>query len=199
MRDPWHVCLAATCAPAASSATAIARLQVPFALPALAFGGADAAAQRPRAIEYSHAYQVRLKIHKYASFATLPLFATELALGQSLYTNTPTDRGDARKGLHAFIGTSIIGLFGLNTVTGAWNLFGEGRKDPHNRTLKLVHGLLMMAADGGFVATTMSGPNSRRPSEALTYESDKAWHRDLAIGSISVATVGYLIMLFGNH
>jgi hypothetical protein len=200
-RDAWHVCWTDNCASPAKAAANDPRLQIPFNLPPL---DPDAEAdttqtRRPVAIEYSHAYQVRLKIHKYASFATLPLFGAELWLGQSLYTNTPADRGDARKGLHAFVGSSIIGLFGVNTVTGAWNLFGEGRKDPHHRTLKLVHGLLMMAADGGFVATTMSGPNSRRFSEALTYESDKSYHRNLAIASISTATVGYLIMLFGNR
>lgn len=97
------------------------------------------------------------------------------------------------------VGTGIIGLFGVNTVTGAWNLFGEGRKDPNHRTLRLVHGLLMMAADAGFVATTLSGPNSRRFSEAMTYESDKAYHRDVALASIGVATVSYLVMLFGNR
>ncbi|MGH9411148.1 MAG: hypothetical protein ACRD1V_17025 [Vicinamibacterales bacterium] len=198
-RNVWRICWMEPCVPTSAETTSTVHFEVPSDLPALTAADKGAAQRRPIAIEYSHAYQVRLKIHKYASFATLPLFATELALGQSLYTNTPADRGDARKSLHAFLGASIIGLFGVNTVTGAWNLFGEGRKDPHHRTLKLVHGLLMMAADGGFVATEMSGPNSRRPSEALTYESDKAWHRDLAIGSISVATVGYLIMLFGNR
>lgn len=200
-RDVWHICWTDHCATPARVAATDPRLQIPFSLPPLDPTADEDTNQtrRPVAIEYSHAYQVRLKIHKYASFATLPLFGAELWLGQSLYTNTPTDRGDARKGLHAFVGSSIIGLFGLNTVTGAWNLFGEGRKDPHHRTLRLVHGLLMMAADGGFVATTMSGPNSRRFSEALTYESDKAYHRDVAIASISTATVGYLIMLFGNR
>src|SRR5215471_4573871 len=34
----------------------------------------------PVATTYSEAYEVRLKIHKYASYATLPLFATETAL-----------------------------------------------------------------------------------------------------------------------
>jgi hypothetical protein len=98
-----------------------------------------------------------------------------------------------------FIGTGIIGLFGVNTVTGAWNLFGEGRKDPHGRTLRLVHGLLMMAADAGFVATAMNGPSSHSERHALTYESDKVTHRNLAVASISVGTAGYLLMLFGNR
>ena len=200
-RDVWHVCWTDDCPTGAAPAATESHIQIPFALPPLDpdLDAATAQRRRPVAIEYSHAYQVRLKIHKYASFATLPLFGAELWLGQSLYTNTPADRGDARKGLHAFVGASIIGLFGVNTVTGAWNMFGEGWKDPHHRTLRLIHGLLMMASDAGFVATSMSGPNSRRFSEALTYESDKAYHRDIAIASISTATVGYLIMLFGNR
>src|SRR5262250_838694 len=44
-------------------------------------------AAHPVATTYSDAYELRLKIHKYASYATLPLFATELALGESLYSN----------------------------------------------------------------------------------------------------------------
>ena len=35
-------------------------------------------------VEHSDAYRTRAKIHKVASFATLPLFAAEVALGQSL-------------------------------------------------------------------------------------------------------------------
>lgn len=199
-RDVWQVCWTDTCERAAAVTTDPDHLQIPFTLPPLADESNPDAdqARRPIAIEYSHAYEVRLKIHKYASFATLPLFGAEWWLGQSLYSNTPADRGDSRKGLHAFVGASIIGLFGVNTVTGAWNMFGEGWKDPNHHTLRLVHGLLMMASDVGFVWTTRTGPNSRRVSEALTYESDKAYHRDIAIASISTATVGYLIMLFGN-
>jgi hypothetical protein len=151
--------------------------------------------RRPVAIEYSDAYQTRRKIHKYASFATLPLFATEIALGQSLY-NTPTN---GLRGVHATIGIGIVGLFGLNTVTGAWNMFGEGWKDPNGRTLRLVHGLLMMVADAGFVATTMSGPNSQSRSGAANFDTRKVTHRNLAIASISVASVSYFMMLFGNR
>jgi hypothetical protein len=150
------------------------------------------------AIEHSDAYRLRAKIHKYASFATLPLFAAQLALGQSLYS-TPANAGNKR-GAHAAVGIGIVALFGVDTVTGAWNLFGdEGRRDKEGRTLSLVPGLLMMAADVGFVATSASGPNSESRREALTFEADKSTHRNLAIASIGVATAGYLIMLFGNH
>jgi len=148
------------------------------------------------AIEHSDAYVTRRKIHKVASFATLPLFATELVLGQKIY-NTPST--GAVRSAHILVGTGLIGLFGVNTVTGAWNMFGEDRQDPNGRMLRLVHGLLMLASDAGFAATAMTGPNSNSQRQALTYESRAATHRNLAVASISVGTAGYLLMLFGNH
>jgi hypothetical protein len=144
----------------------------------------------PVATTYSDAYQVRLKIHKYASIATLPLFATELALGQSLY-NTPETGG--KKTAHGIVGAGIIGLFGVNTVTGVWNLW-EGRNDPDGRKLKVIHSVLMLAASGGFVATWATAPSIHRDSTVLT--GNKALHRDLAVASIGVGTVGYVIMIF---
>lgn len=169
----------------------------PLAFASIAVQHDDAQPLHAAAIEHSDAYLMRAKIHKYASVATLPLFAAEFALGQSLY-NTPANTG-GKRAAHAIVGAGIVGLFGVNTVTGAWNLFGEGRRDTDGRTLRLVHGLLMMAADVGFLATTRTGPNSGSRREALTFEADKATHRNLAIASISVGTVGYLMMLFGNH
>ena len=149
----------------------------------------------PAAVQHSDAYQTRAKIHKFASFATLPLFATELALGSSLYNGSGS--GGA-KTAHAVVGASMIGLFGVNTVTGAWNLFGEGWQEHEGRTLRLVHGLMMMAADVGFLASVASAPSSGRRG-ALTFETDKTTHRNIAVASISVATASYLLMLFGNH
>jgi hypothetical protein len=149
------------------------------------------------AVQHSDAYLTRAKIHKYASFATLPLFATEVILGQSLF-NESTPAG-SKRGVHAAVGAGIIGLFGVNTVTGTWNLFGEGWQEKEGRTLRLVHGLLMMAADAGFVATWATGPHSGRLQTALNFESQKTTHRNVAIASISVGTAGYLLMLLGNH
>jgi hypothetical protein len=124
-----------------------------FLLPADAVQQPADQTLHPVAIEHSDAYQTRAKIHKYASFATLPLFATELWLGQSVF-NAPPGGAGSKKGAHIAVGSGIIGLFAVNTVTGAWNMFGgEGRQEKEGRTLRLVHGLLMMAADGGFLAT----------------------------------------------
>jgi hypothetical protein len=166
---------------------------LPLAFPFTLFQQDSAQPVHAAAVEHSDAYQTRAKIHKYASYATLPLFAAEVALGQSL-----DGSNDGKKGAHALVGAGIVGLFGVNTVTGAWNLFGEGRRDTEGRTYRLVHGLLMMAADVGFLATTAAAPSTGR-NGALTFEADKATHRNLAIASVSMGTVGYLMMLFGNH
>src|SRR5262245_45423728 len=60
---------------------------------------------------YDHAYEVRQHIHKYASYATLPLFAAELAIGQSLFDESESDSSSWKRGAHEAIGTGIIGLF----------------------------------------------------------------------------------------
>jgi hypothetical protein len=146
--------------------------------------------QHPVATTYSNGYEVRLKIHKYASIATLPLFATEFALGQSLYDNP--ERG-SRRTAHGIIGAGIVGLFAANTVTGGWNLW-ESRHDPNGRKLRILHTALMLAAGGGFVAAAGTAPNDQHGSASVL--SGKARHRDIAVVSIGVGTAGYLIMLF---
>jgi len=150
-------------------------------------------AARPVAVEYSDAYYTRAKIHKYASFATLPLFATELALGQNVY-NDPNARTSAVTSAHIAVGTAITGLFAVNTVTGVWNMW-ESRHEPEHHKLKLIHGILMPGADAGFVATFATGPNGR----SVTIDTDKQTHRTIALTSIGVASASYLMMLFGNR
>jgi len=156
----------------------------------------DAQPLHAAAVEHSDAYETRKRIHKLASFATLPLFATEVALGQSLFNNSTNA---SAKSAHGIVGAGIMGLFAVNTVTGVWNMFGEDRSDPKGRTLRLVHGLLMLAADVGFVATSMSTPKGSEGRNPLTFATTEATHRNIAVASISVGTVGYLLMLFGYH
>ena len=143
----------------------------------------------PAATTYSNGYEVRLKIHKYASWATIPLFATEFGLGQSLYNHPETG---AKRTAHGIVGTGIVGLFGLNTFTGAWNLW-EGRHDPDGRPMRILHSVLMFAADGGFLAATATGPHVH--NGIITNPSDKSLHRDIAVASIGAGTVSYLLML----
>src|SRR5258707_1177954 len=67
---------------------------------------ADPQEARPVAIEYSEGHETRAKIHKYASWATLPLLGTEFWLGQKLYDDP--NRTDLR-GVHGAVGAGLIG------------------------------------------------------------------------------------------
>ena len=154
----------------------------------------EAQSPRPRlAFEYSDAYRTRAKIHKYASFATLPLFATEFALGQSLYSNPSQNK----KGAHIAVGTGIIGLYGVQATTGVWNLV-EARKDPNTdgKKRRLAHSILMLASGAGFAITPAFAPGEHDRLES-GYGSASA-HRAVAFTSIGVGTAGYLLMLLGG-
>ena len=87
---------------------------------------AQPASPRPTvAAEYSDAYVKRRKIHLYASFATAPLFVAQYIVGQKLYDDGGSD---GQRGAHSALGVGIGALFGVNTVTGVWNLW-ESRKE----------------------------------------------------------------------
>jgi hypothetical protein len=157
-------------------------------------GADDPQSPAPRhvAFEYSDGYKTRAKIHKYAAFATLPLFAAEFYLGQSIY-NTPSD---GKKNAHIAVGTGIIGLYGAQAVTGVWNLV-EANKDPNGHKRRMIHGILMLASGAGFAITPMTAPGRR---DRLEFGSSSAsTHRAVAYTSIGIGTAGYLMMLFGNR
>jgi hypothetical protein len=149
--------------------------------PAAAADPATQPAAHAAAIEYSHGYEVRAKIHKYASVTMLPLFGADVLVGQSLYNSS----SDSKKGVHVALGAGIGGLFAVNTVTGAWNLI-ESRKDPNKRGVKLLHGLMMLGADAGFLATGMMTPESEHGLSDVS--ADKRTHRTIAFTSMGLAT-----------
>ena len=154
---------------------------------------AQSPAPRKLAFEYSDAYRTRAKIHKYASIATLPLFASEFALGQSLYNNP----SESKKGAHIAIGTGIMALYGVQAVTGVWNLV-EASKDPNTdgKKRRLVHSILMLASGAGFAITPATAPGRR---DRLEFgNSSASAHRAVAFTSIGIGTAGYLLMLFGG-
>jgi len=151
-----------------------------------------AAPRRVVAFEYSEGYKTRAKIHKIASFATLPLFVANYYVGQDLYNNGASD---SKKSMHAFLGASTGVLFGINSVTGVWNLL-EARKDPSHKAKRTIHGILMLAADAGFFATALTLPDSEGTYDQ--YVSQRQTHRTVAITSMAIATVGYVMMLFGK-
>jgi hypothetical protein len=53
----------------------------------------------------------------------------------------------------------------------------------------------MIASNAGFVATAASAPSHHNRSG---FDQDRTVHRNLAIGSITVGTAGYLLALFGR-
>lgn len=141
------------------------------------------AEQRPQAFTYSDGYNTRRKIHMIASYATIPMFIGQYVAGEQLADG---DASETVKSVHGALAGGVAALFAVNTVTGVWNLW-EARQDPNGKTRRLVHGLLMLGADAGFVATGMMAPDDGEDSDA---------HRNVAIVSMGVATASYLFMLF---
>lgn len=153
----------------------------------------DSGHRRPKAIKLSDAYYTRLAIHRYASYATLPLFAAEYALGQSMYNQTADSlvRSSSTRSWHGLVADALGVVFAANTVTGVWNLW-EGRKATEGRTRRYVHAGLMLLSDAGFVWTAQLAPNRRN----LT--TQRAVHRNAAMISIGTSVVGDLMMLIWN-
>ena len=200
------VLLSLLAAPAAAQDTAqIDELTLPSATPiadslsavAAATFAADPQGTRPVAIEYSDAHETRAKIHKYVSWAAMPLMATEFVLGEKLY-NDPNSINSSSRGVHGAVGAGLIGVFGVQGVTGVWNLV-ESNQAP-GRTKRLVHGIMMLAAEGGFVAAAVTAPGHSR-NDLINFDANKATHRDIAIVSLGVGTAGWLLMLLtgGSH
>ena len=147
-----------------------------------------------RAFVYSEGYHTRDKIHRISSYTMLPLFAAQAYLGQHMFNN-PADITSGMQTAHRAMGWGVAGLFGVNTVTGLWNL-AEARHDPNGLGRRMVHATLMLVADAGFAATALTRPSTASADAAAIYTDKKNQHMALAYASVSVATVGYLIMLF---
>ena len=170
----------ATVVPAASAHTAIG---------VIAHQAQDSTTGRPRpkAIEYSDWYGRRLEIHKIGSYAMLPLFGTEYYLGERLIEGRASGN---EKSLHTGVATAIGGLFAVNTVTGAWNLW-DSRKDPTGRTKRLIHAALMIGADAGFALAAASAEDDDEGGG-----DDSNTHKTIALTSIGISTIGTAMMWF---
>lgn len=147
----------------------------------------DSTKPRRRAVRLSEAYHQRLRIHKLASYAMLPMFAFEYAAGNQLIQKSSAAPAWAVN-LHGPVATGIAALFTVNSVTGGLNWW-ETRNQESGRTWRTVHSALMMAAEAGFVAT---GALADRAENSL---DDRKLHRTVAITSMSIATASYLMML----
>jgi hypothetical protein len=148
--------------------------------------------RRPRAVEVSEGYELRLRIHRYASYATIPLFAAQSIAGNQMYQSGGSDPSWA-KSLHSVGAGGLAALFTVNTVTGVWNAW-ESRGVSEGRTVRLIHGALMLASDAGFAyAGAKLGPEATRSGVK------RREHRQLAMISMGTALAGYATMLVANR
>lgn len=145
---------------------------------------ADTQPRRRHAVEYSDWYARRLEIHRIGSYTMLPLFGAEYVLGNQLIHG---NSGSGIKPAHVAVATGIGALFTVNTVTGVWNWW-DSRSDPAGRTRRTLHALTMLAADAGFVWTGAIADGAKRS------DSNARQHRNVALGSIGVATIGTAMM-----
>jgi Na+/H+ antiporter NhaA len=142
---------------------------------------------RLRQEEPSEAYYRRLKVHRWSSYAMLPLFAFQYAAGAELF-----EKGDAAadwaQSFHGVGAAAIGSVFAVNLVTGVPNVI-EIWNEPRDRKRRLLHASTMLVAAAGFTATGLladraeDGPAGRR------------LHRGVALGSMGLATISYLSML----
>ncbi|MCX6537655.1 MAG: hypothetical protein NT151_01775 [Acidobacteria bacterium] len=191
--SPWAVNWAAT------SVAPAPRLSMP-SIGTTNVGAAEAADQattgrrRAIAVEYSDAYKIRNKIHKIASYTTIPLFVAEYWVGAYMYAY-PVNITSSLQSVHRTLGMSIGSLFAVNTVTGVWNLW-DGRKDPNHRGRRMLHGITMLAADAGFAVSGAMRPSLRGGVD--NYYHQRMVHRAIATTSMVVSGISYLMMLFGG-
>ncbi len=153
---------------------------------------------RRRSVAISEWYSRRLTIHRYGSYAMLPLFAAEAVLGTRLlkqkdgvYDGTRRVPIDANlRDTHRAVAYGLGGLFAVNTTTGLWNLW-DARKDGASSRRRTLHVLSMLAADAGFATAGYLGARAvdKRPSDARA-------HRNVALASVGLATMGVSFMWF---
>ncbi|MFL5615090.1 MAG: hypothetical protein ACJ796_15600 [Gemmatimonadaceae bacterium] len=150
--------------------------------------------RRPRSIDYSDSYYTRLTIHRYGSYAMVPLFIAEYSLGQNLIQDASPPSW--LKPAHVGVASGIGILFGVNTITGLWNLW-DSREDPNGRSRRIVHSVLMLASDAGIAAAAALAPEREGGfTNAGTYQHRVNVHRGVAIGSFALSTVGGAMMWF---
>jgi hypothetical protein len=171
--------------PDSAPSTISSRLELPVSLQL----EADTTPRRRRkSVEVSEWYERRLRIHRYGAYATIPLFVFQAAAGNELYQKGSGADSWARNG-HQIGAASLATVFGVNTVTGLWNLW-DSRAVPQGRTRRAIHTLLMLASDAGFAYAGI------KLSEDAEESADaRRKHRNTAYASMGVAVTGAGMML----
>jgi hypothetical protein len=146
---------------------------------------------RPKVVEVSEWYSRRLTVHRYVSYAIIPVFGAQYLAGRQLFekgSGAPT----WAKTTHRVGATTLAGMFTVNTVTGLWNLW-DSRSVPQGRALRTAHALMMLTADAGF---TYAG--AKLSNEAETSLDKRRLHRTIALSSMGVTVASGLMMKVFN-
>jgi hypothetical protein len=146
------------------------------------------ARRRRKSVEVGEWYERRLRIHRYLAYTTIPLYAFQAIAGNQLYQKSSGAPEWAKTG-HRVGATALATVFGVNTVTGLWNLW-DSRSTPQGRTRRTIHTILMLASDAGF---TYAGV--KLSEEAENSADKRRQHRNLAYASMGVALTGSGMML----
>jgi hypothetical protein len=142
-------------------------------------------------VEYSDWYGRRLAIHRTLSWAMIPLFAASYYTGDRLARDGRIGSPAWVRTLHPYAATGASVVFGVNTVTGLWNLW-DARHDPEGRVRRVIHSVLFIAADAGFAYAGSLGKQARDNSEIRNK------HRAIALYSMGASYVSMMIMLLGG-
>ncbi len=151
----------------------------------VSFTPVDTPVTRRHAIQYSEWYHRRLIVHQIGSFTILPLFAAEWSVGQNLLQDR--EPPSWMLGTHQFVAGSIGVVYGVNTITGLWNLW-DSRQNPAGRTRRFLHATAMLGSGAGFIWAGAVAGNARRS------RADADHHRAIALTSIGLSTAGTVMM-----
>jgi hypothetical protein len=179
--EPWPACVES-----AQTRTLARKVTSSFHARERTFALADS----QQLFEYSDGYATRLAIHRWSSYAMLPLFVAQVVIGEELLRNGPEAAGWAKHS-HKPIAIALGGLFAASTITGALNVM-EARRDPAAGARPTLHTALMMLADAGMVWTGISASGAGKPGPGGQVRTT---HRKTALISMGIASAGFLMMI----
>jgi hypothetical protein len=157
----------------------------PAEVPVLPAPHEIAAMPAPQDIDYTARFYERLDVHRFATQALLPLFALQYLAGSQLADRGNDAPGWAKVG-HRVGATGVAALFIKNVYTGL-PILAEAARDPQDKGRRFVHVSLMLAASAGFLATGILADYAEGSPD------DRQRHKTMALTSMSLATVGYLV------
>ena len=155
----------------------------------------DTTRRRRRAVEVSEWYGRRLTIHRTLSYAMPVVFASQYIAGTQLYNaqKTATLPPSWARPVHKAGAFTVAGIFGVNTVTGVWNLW-DSRHTPEHRWLRYSHAVVMLGSDAAFAYTGIKLSQDAKNSFVKRDE-----HRRVALYAIGASTASGVVMKIFNR